>query len=144
MKIGPILVTVSETLASFARFVGDAGLRFPELVEYLFQGVLSIFKIKDELEDSGASPEKIKLRVEQERDLLASAAGEKFHGSGPQVNTQYVKALIEGIVAIVKVERYGPSKFVDRDEKARALGYLKSPDLDAAFKTMPWLFGVRP
>lgn len=142
-KIGPWLIEVSEVLGMIARFVGEAALKFPAVVEFVFQGVLAIFAKKEELEASGASPEEVSLQVASLRDELEEQTLVEFHGSGPQVNRQFVKGLIEGVVAMVKAEKFGIKKVIAQEEKARALGYLKSPDLDAAYNAMPWLFGKR-
>ena len=142
-KIGDLLMKVSDTLLIISEFLTGVALRFPTLVDFLYDGVSEIFDLKDRLLNNGVPPDVVDEAVEKRNKELVLAAQEQFHGSGPQVSTQLIKQTVEGIVAVVKADRYGRTQeFATRDEHARNLGYLRSPDLEAAKKAYPQLFGI--
>lgn len=142
-KIGPMIIRVSEMVAPFVEFLKDVGLKFPSLVAFLYDGVMRIFDRKDEMNQTDAHPTEVDAMIKTENEALVASALEKFHGSGPQVTTQLVRGTIEALVAVIKAERYGLGDVMAKEEKARALGYLVSPDLDRAYEAWPQLFGKR-
>ncbi len=142
-KIGEYLTILSETLRIISEFLANVALRFPDLVQFLYEGVWEIFALKDSLISAGYTEDEVSDKVNERSDELVISTQNKFHGSGSQISTQFIKQIIEGIVALGKAERYGVSSFENRDVKARDLGYLVSPDLERAKKAYPQLFGVR-
>lgn len=142
-RIGPMLITVSWYLAPFVEFLKDIGTKLPDLTEYLYQGVLAIFDWKDEAIKAGEDPLVIEAGIKQKREELVVSGLATTHGSGPQATEQVVRGSIEALVAIVKADRYGYEEVLAKEDKARALGYLVSPDLDRAYEAYPKLFGQK-
>ncbi|MGH7891034.1 MAG: hypothetical protein ACREN0_02040, partial [Thermodesulfobacteriota bacterium] len=141
--IGPLLITISSYIAPFVEFLKDVGLKFPDLVAYIYEGVMAIFDAKDKMLADDRNPKEVEEEIVAQREKLVTDTLDKFHGSGPQVTTQLVRGTIEAIVAVVKADRYGYEDVLAKETKARALGYLKSPDLEKAYEAYPQLFGQR-